>query len=98
MRTSHAQGTDHGEPVGAKESNTILHPIVKNAFVSGGAGTGARLRVRPAHKASDRAYIPQNLPRNFYDDEWYNSLSQKEKDDLQAQPPMEMLEFEDDDD
>lgn len=74
------------------------HMVVKNVFGNDRAGTKARLRVRPAHTASDRAHIPPNLPRNFYDDEWYNSLSQKEKDDLQAQPPMEMLEFEDDDD
>lgn len=74
------------------------HMIVKNVFGNDRAGTRARLRVRPAHKASDRAHIPPKLPRNFYDDEWYNGLSQKEKDDLHAQPSVEMLEFEDEDD
>lgn len=68
----------------------------KNALGNDPAGTKPTIRVRPAHNFSSTRFIPPHLPRNFYDNDWYNGLTAKLRAALQAGPPMELIEFEDD--
>lgn len=66
---------------------------VVNQYGNYRAGNRPRLRKRPGMKASLDRWIPPGLPCNFYDDEWYNSLSSYQKYELGATEPFAVLDI-----
>lgn len=70
---------------------------VKNVYGNYRAGNRPHVRLRPAKVQSIPVWIPPGLPRNLYDDAWYNTLSTSLKRDLDAKGNMTLMEFEPED-
>ena len=66
----------------------------KNVYGNDRPGNRPHVRVRPARKVSQRRNIPPYLPRNFYDDDWYDGLTAMQKRELAAVPPVRLMVFE----
>ncbi|KAJ3563555.1 hypothetical protein NP233_g8866 [Leucocoprinus birnbaumii] len=56
-----------------------------------GPGQFPRIRISPSDEIEDRdAKAPPGLPRNFYDDDWYQSLDATGRRKLNAQPRIDL--------
>ena len=69
---------------------------VQNAYGNYRSGNRPRRRVRPGVKISADRWVPPGLPINFYDADWYSSLTLSEKKMLAAVEPIEILNIEQD--
>ena len=65
-----------------------------NAYGNFRAGNVPRIRKRPAWVISEDIWVPTGLPRNFYSDDWYNSLNEFFKRKLGAKPPIHIPDIE----
>jgi hypothetical protein len=66
---------------------------VTNAYGNRRAGNQPRTRVFPAVKNSASEAVP-GLPLNFYDPDWYNKLSSRDKKHLGAKEGIDLVEIE----
>jgi hypothetical protein len=60
-----------------------------NAYGNTRGGNPPRVRILRGGKESMREAVP-GLPKNFYDRTWYMGLSNKDKKELNAKPPIKL--------
>lgn len=66
-----------------------------NGYGNNMSGGQPRRRVRPRYAPTSVRRAMMGLPINFYNPLWYSGLTERQQEDLDAQPPMEFPEISD---
>jgi hypothetical protein len=66
---------------------------VTTAYNNANPGNPPRLRKRRNNATGTTRNAPPGLPINFYDPDWYNGLTDRQKKEIGATPAVELLEI-----